>query len=102
LDLLGCVGSLPEVYCNPLHVMPARRFSERVVNDGDPIYWDENSGPSSASENTVGTIASEAFTILGGTTTTCFDCGPDPEPGTAVLFGTGVLAAVGVLRRKLF
>ena len=37
---------------------------------GDPIYWDENSGPSQASENSVGTIPSESFTVLGGTTTT--------------------------------
>jgi len=49
-----------------------------VVNTGDPVYWDENSGigcdspgcPSEASENTVGTIPSEAFTILG--MNTCF------------------------------
>jgi hypothetical protein len=27
----------------------------------DPVYWDENSGPSSASENTLGTIPSESF-----------------------------------------
>src|ERR1700691_4058079 len=37
-----------------------------TVNDGDPIYWDENSGASSASENSVGTIPSEAFSIIGG------------------------------------
>jgi hypothetical protein len=36
---------------------------------GDPIYWDENSGPSQASESTVGTIPSESFTILGSSTT---------------------------------
>ena len=69
-----------------------------VVNDGDPIYWDENSGPSSASENSVGTIPSEAFTILAGTT-------PPPtvpEPGTILLLGSGVLGIAGVLRRKLF
>src|SRR5271163_684409 len=42
-----------------------------AVPSGDPVYWDENSGagcggsgcPSSASESSVGTIASEAFTI---------------------------------------
>src|ERR1022692_4855017 len=28
-----------------------------------PIYWDENSGPSTAYENTLGSIPSEAFTI---------------------------------------
>ena len=40
-----------------------------VVNTGDPVYWDENSGPSYASENSVGTIPSESFTVLGGSTT---------------------------------
>ncbi|MGA2371987.1 MAG: choice-of-anchor tandem repeat GloVer-containing protein [Candidatus Korobacteraceae bacterium] len=48
------------------------------VPSGDPVYWDENSGvgctgtgcPSSASESEVGTIPSEAFTILGSSTTT--------------------------------
>ncbi len=54
-----------------------------VVNDGDPIYWDENSGPSSASENSVGTIPSEAFTILGSTTTTTVDCNGTCGPGCA-------------------
>ena len=32
------------------------------VPSGDPVYWDENSGPSMASENSVGSIPSEAFT----------------------------------------
>jgi len=48
------------------------------VPSGDPVYWDENSGagcggagcPSSASESEVGTIPSEAFTILGTASTT--------------------------------
>jgi len=72
-----------------------------VVNDGDPIYWDENSGPSSASENSVGTIPSEAFTVLGGSSTTS----PPPtvpEPSSIMLFGSGILGLAGVLRRKLF
>lgn len=46
--------------------------------EGNPLYWDENSGvgcqspgcPSMAQENTIGTIPSEAFTLTGGTTTT--------------------------------
>jgi uncharacterized repeat protein (TIGR03803 family) len=41
-----------------------------TVPSGDPVYWDENSGPSSASESSVGTIPSEAFTILGSSSTT--------------------------------
>jgi hypothetical protein len=79
---------------------------DNAVVPDDPIYWDENSGPSLASENSVGTIPSEAFTILGG----CIDgksapCGPPPsvpEPGSAVLFGSGILALGGLLCRKLF
>jgi len=67
-----------------------------VVNDGDPIYWDENSGPSSASENSVGTIPSEAFTVTGTTT------GSVPEPSSIMLFGSGILGLAGLLRRKLF
>ena len=70
-----------------------------VVNDGDPIYWDENSGPSSASENSVGTIPSESFTVLGGTVSTN---GSVPEPSSILLLGSGVLGLAGLLRRKLF
>ena len=74
-----------------------------VVNTGDPVYWDENSGPSQASENTVGTIPSEAFTILGGsTTTTTTSTTSVPEPSSIMLFGSGILGLAGLLRRKLF
>src|SRR5208337_3711318 len=71
-----------------------------VVNTGDPIYWDENSGigcnspgcPSEASENGVGTIPSEAFTILGNATTTTTTTSissscPDPQNGFHELYG---------------
>jgi opacity protein-like surface antigen len=73
-----------------------------VVSNGDPLYWDENRGqgcqsngcPSKASENAVGTIFSEAFTVntSGGTT---------PEPNSFVLLASGVLGLAGLLRRKL-
>ena len=62
----------------------------------NPIYWDENSGPSTAYENTIGSIPSEAFTLTGtptGTTT--------PEPSSIMLFGSGILGLAGILRRKL-
>jgi PEP-CTERM motif len=69
----------------------------------NPIYWDENSGvgctspgcPSTAYENTIGSIPSEAFTLAGtgqGTT---------PEPSSILLFGSGILGVAGVLRRTL-
>ena len=70
-----------------------------VTAAGNPIYWDENSGPSSASENSVGTVPSEAFTLLGSTTTTTQST---PEPSSIMLFGSGILGLAGVLRRKLF
>jgi hypothetical protein len=82
---------------------------------GDPLFWDENSGPSSASESpfrssALGTIASEAFDVLG---TYCSGCGcyadggtckadSTPEPSSILLFGSGIVALAGVLRRKLF
>jgi hypothetical protein len=65
----------------------------------NPIYWDENSGPSTAYQNTNGSIPSEAFTITGEI---CWDCYPHtPEPSSILLFGSGVLGIVGILRRKL-
>jgi hypothetical protein len=74
-----------------------------VVPTGDPIYWDENSGPSSASENSVGTIPSESFTLLGTSSTTTTTTGTSvPEPSGIILLGSGILGLAGVLRRKLF
>jgi PEP-CTERM motif len=79
-----------------------------VVPSGDPVYWDENSGtgcggsgggancPSFASENQLGTIPSEAFTVTGSN-----GGGTTPEPSSIMLFGSGVLGLAGVLRRKL-
>ena len=74
--------------------------------EGNPLFWDENSGvgcsspgcPSSASENTLGSIPSEAFDITGSGSGT----GTTPEPSSIMLFGSGVLAVLGALRRKLF
>lgn len=63
--------------------------------NGDPVYWDENSGPSTAYENTLGTIPSESFTIFGT------PIGTTPEPSGILLFGSGILALAGALRRTL-
>ncbi len=75
-----------------------------VVNTGDPVYWDENSGigchsqgcPSQPSQNTVGTIPPESFTILGTAS-----AGTTPEPSSLWLFGGGAIGLAGMLRRKL-
>ncbi len=72
-------------------------LSNASVPSGDPAYWDMNNGvgcaspgcPSQAQENTIGTVPSEAFTLLGtGTTTTttgptCFS--EQPQDGFQVI-----------------
>ncbi|MGA2369884.1 MAG: PEP-CTERM sorting domain-containing protein [Candidatus Korobacteraceae bacterium] len=71
-----------------------------------PAYWDENSGPSSASTSDIGTIPSEAFTLLGGTgitsTSSTTSSGTVPEPSSVLLLGSGMVGLLGVLRRKRF
>ena len=66
-----------------------------------PMFWDENDGPSRASQNSVGTIPSESFTLYGTAGGTTSTTGTTPEPGSFVLFGSGVMAAAGILRRKI-
>lgn len=68
-----------------------------VVNTGDPVYWDENNGPSLSSESSDGSIGSESFTILGSSGSLT---GTTPEPGSLVLFTSGVIAVCGFVRRK--
>lgn len=78
-----------------------------VDTDGDPVYWDENSGigchspgcPSQAGTG-VGTDPSEAFSILGTSSTTT--TGSVPEPTSLALFASGVVGVASLLRRKLF
>jgi hypothetical protein len=87
-------------------------LSNATTADGNPLYWDENSGvgctspgcPSSAQENTLGTIPSEAFTLSGSvtTSTTSTTSGTStPEPSSIMLLGSGLLGLAGVLRRKI-
>lgn len=83
-------------------------LANAVTAEGNPVYWDENSGvgcqspgcPSLAENNSLGSLPSEAFTLTAqGTTTTT---GSTPEPDSILLFGAGALAVVGRLRGKLF
>lgn len=73
-----------------------------VSADGNPVYWDMNSGvgchsigcPSEAVVSSVGSIPSESFTILGSQSK-----GTSPEPISLVLFATGALGVFGWIRR---
>ena len=66
-----------------------------MTDQGDPVFWDENDGPSQAFSSSQGAIGSESFTISGGD-----PGGTTPEPSSLALFGSGALALAGVLRRR--
>jgi len=81
-----------------------------IVPSGDPVYWDENSGhgcggtgggancPSKAFQSGTGTVPSEAFTVsIQGAS----DPSDTPEPSSILLFGSGVLGILGVVRSVL-
>ncbi len=75
----------------------------------EDIYWDINAGvgctgsdgggadcPSLGYFNIAGTIPSESFNITGAS-----GQGSVPEPGTLMLFGSGVIGLAGMVRRRL-
>jgi hypothetical protein len=76
-------------------------LSNAVTAAGNPAYWDQNSGPSLASESSIGTIPSESFSLDGacGAGRNAPPCGPPPpttpEPGSLLLIGSGVMALLG-------
>lgn len=91
-------GSLP-VLSNGTYWLT---IDEAVTSHGEFAYWDENSGvgcqspgcPSQAYYG-AGTVPSEAFTLVGAP-----GSGTVPEPGSLILFGSGVVAVTGMIRRK--
>jgi hypothetical protein len=69
-----------------------------VTTFGDPAYWDENNGPSSAYSSSTGSLmnydiapstGSESFQVLGTTNTST-----TPEPASTVVLGLGALSTV--------
>jgi hypothetical protein len=70
------------------------------VANGDPVYWDENSGPSQAYENSVGSIPSEAFDVAGHSgydgRAPCFEPGGGLQVIHDFAQGEGLFAGVTV------
>jgi hypothetical protein len=75
-----------------------------VSAQGQALFWDENDGvgcgspgcPSTSYEQGIGQLSgSESFQINGTTQ------GTVPEPGSMVLFGSGLIAVAGAMRRKI-
>lgn len=84
------------------------QLENAVINTGDPVYWDENSGvgctspgcPSVAQTNSclsngeIGCVPSESFTLGSGGE------GTVPEPRSLALFGSGFFGLLGLLRKR--
>jgi hypothetical protein len=78
-------------------------LQKAVSAEGNPVYWDENNGvgchsvgcPSIAFDSSIGSIPSEAFSMLGSQSGT----GTTPEPTSLALFASGALGVVGWIRR---
>jgi hypothetical protein len=87
-------GSLP--WSGAGFVTLSNACSTSGCSVSNPIYWDENSGPSTAYENTLGSIPSEAFTLIGGETFPF----PTPEPVSIMLVGSSIVGLTRLLRRK--
>lgn len=98
-DVCTETGSFPDLYLNSGTYWLTLQNAQ--VNDGDPVFWDQNAGPSLASNSSVGTIPSESFTILGSTTTTpCYSCITMPEPSGSMLVASGLLGLLLTGSRK--
>jgi hypothetical protein len=77
------------------------KLGKAQATNGDPVYWWESGGPSSAYENSVGTIPSEAFDVVDPPITSSAPQSSAPEPDRLALLGVGGSGLAGMLLRKL-
>jgi len=77
-----------------------------VVTGGDPVFWDENDGAGVDAWSSIGELSNNADNCTPQTGTTCAESFQivgnvaTPEPGSLMLFGSGMLLLAGALRRK--
>jgi uncharacterized repeat protein (TIGR03803 family) len=75
------VGNIP--WSGPGYVTLSNACTTSGCSVTNPIYWDENGGPSTAYENTLGSIPSETFDLTGSTGLPCFM--DKPEDGFKII-----------------
>ena len=59
-------ATFPSAGGGPGYITLANACTTSGCSVSNPIYWDENSGPSTAYESTLGSIPSETFSLTGG------------------------------------
>ena len=71
------------------------KLSNAKATSGDPVYWWESGGASSAFENSVGSIPSEAFDVVDP------PAAPQSSTTGSAALGTFAFGLAGILLRKL-
>jgi hypothetical protein len=64
--------------------------------EGNPVYWDQNSGPSQAMDSSLGSVPSETFQIIGNRVGDLV-----PEPASLLLFGSSLMGLAGGIRKRM-
>ena len=90
-------GCIEEGFTFPAIALPAGTYwlklGNAVVNDGDPVYWAESGGPSSAYENSIGAIPSESFDVVDPP----INRGSVSQPGSMQWFESGISQLTKIL-----